>query len=276
MRVTFRLAQAKIGALMVLPGREPLDRHLEGGQYLDGRPSEALLLSLFDSGSPGHDGAVIVTANKVVRFGVHLPLSTDWDRLGQGGTRHAAALGLAERSDAYCLVVSEERGEVSVAHAGELSRIATPEQLATDLHGFIERSTRRSRPDGMGELFSRVRARWREGVLALGIAAGLWSIVIPGATIEKRSLHVPVVVQNMPEGYELESVEPESVQVEFEGRRRDLYLVGGQDVGVEIDALLAQLGRRTFAVSLDQVRSPESIRAVRLAPTKVRLSFKKR
>ena len=273
-RVSFRLAQAKIGALIVLPGREPLERHLEGGMYLDGRLSEALLLSLFDPGSLGHDGAVIVRANKVVRFGVHLPLSTDWDRIGQGGTRHAAALGLAERSDAYCLVVSEERGEVSVAHAGEIGRVATPERLALDLRGFIERSTRSATPDGVGELFARASVHWREGVLALGVAAGLWYVAIPGAAIETASLPVPVVVENMPEGYHLVKVEPERVQVRFEGRRRDLYLAGSSDVSIEIDALLAQLGRRTFTLSLDQVRSPESIRPVGIALEKVRLSFK--
>ena len=72
--VMMQLAQNRIGALLVLPGREPLERHVDGGIHLDGRLSEPLLLSLFDPASSGHDGAIVVRANKVVRFGAHLPL----------------------------------------------------------------------------------------------------------------------------------------------------------------------------------------------------------
>jgi diadenylate cyclase len=270
-RVAFQLAQAKIGALIVLPGREPLDRHLDGGVFLDGRCSEPILLSLFDPGSPGHDGAVLVRANKVVRFGVHLPLSTDWDRLGRSGTRHASALGLAERSDAFCLVVSEERGEVSVAQAGSIDRIDSPEALSDRLRDFTGRYSRQAAPQGLSEWATRIRSRWREGVAALAAAAGLWYIAVPGAAIEKAERAVPVVVENLPDGYRLVEVEPEAVSVRFEGRRRDLVLAGGDDLSIRIDAFLAQLGRRTFQISIDQVRSPVTIRALSVDPERVRI-----
>jgi DNA integrity scanning protein DisA with diadenylate cyclase activity len=80
-RALAHLASHRRGALLVVPGREPLDRHLEGGIALDGRVSEPLLLSLFDPGSPGHDGAVIVRGERVERFAVHLPLSSSRDQL---------------------------------------------------------------------------------------------------------------------------------------------------------------------------------------------------
>jgi DNA integrity scanning protein DisA with diadenylate cyclase activity len=270
-RVAFRLAQAKIGALIILPGREPLERHLDGGIYLDGRCSEPLLQSLFDPGSPGHDGAIVVRANKVVRFGVHLPLSTDWDRIGPGGTRHAAALGLAERSDAFCIVVSEERGEVSLAHAGCIDGVDTPEELAGRLHDFIGRFARQAAPQGAAEWVARIRSRWREGAVALAVAMGLWYVAVPGAAIEMAEREVPVVVENLPDGYRLVAVEPAEVNVRFEGRRRDLVLAGGGELSVRIDAFLAQLGRRTFQISIDQVRSPEAIRAVGIDPERVRI-----
>jgi len=274
-RVCFRLAKAKIGALIVLPGREPLERHLEGGVYLNGRLSEPLLMSLFDPSSAGHDGAVVVRANQVLRFGAHLPLSTDWDGLGQGGTRHAAALGLAERSDAFCLVVSEERGSVSIAHGARLERLRTPEALVAELRRFIAHTTGDPRGTSVGAWLGRVGARWREGVLALGLAAGLWSVAVPGAALQSTDLAVPVVVENLPEGYELVEVEPAEVMVRFEGRRRDLYMTRAAELSVTVDALLVQLGRRTFQVSLGNVDHPARVEPVGVDPGKVKISVRK-
>jgi len=269
--VIMKLAQNRIGALVVLPGREPLERHVDGGMHLDGRLSEPLLLSLFDPASAGHDGAIVVRANKVVRFGAHLPLSTDRDRLGSAaGTRHAAALGLAERSDALCLVVSEERGEISVAHAGEIRGVGTAAELAEEIHDFIDRFA--GAPVVRGGL-ARVRGAWREALLALGLAAGLWYIAIPGGALETMNRRVPVVVENLPDGYHVVSVSPSDVAVRFEGRRRDLYLAAAGELAVEVDALLVQLGRRTFALNLDQVKSPDQVRAVSIDPARVKLSI---
>ena len=74
-RALQELARRRWGALVVLPGRDPVERHVQGGVLLDAEPSEELLLSLFDSSSPGHDGAVLWHNDRVVRFAAHLPLS---------------------------------------------------------------------------------------------------------------------------------------------------------------------------------------------------------
>jgi diadenylate cyclase len=274
-RALFHLAERRVGALVILPGREPMDRHLDGGVHLDGRLSEELVLSLFDPQTPGHDGAVLVQANRLLRFGVHLPLSTDWDRLGGGGTRHAAALGLAERCDALCLVVSEERGEVSVAHGGEIRVVSSPDELARALRDFIARTTRPSGPSDGRDLAGKLRSGWREGVLAFGLATAVWYVAVPGGVVEIMERRVPVKVENLPEGFELVSVTPADVALRLEGLRRDLYLAGSDDLSVRVDALLVQLGRRTFALDLDQVISPEGIRALSLAPSKVKVSVRR-
>jgi DNA integrity scanning protein DisA with diadenylate cyclase activity len=105
----FALAAKRIGALVVLVGRESVTHHLEGGIVLHGRFSLPLLQSIFEPHSPGHDGAVVIENGLVKRFGVHLPLSRNFDAIGPRGTRHSAALGLAERCDAMVIVVSEDR-----------------------------------------------------------------------------------------------------------------------------------------------------------------------
>ena len=106
------LAKKRIGALIVLQGNDPLDRHINGGTSLDGLVSEPLLESLFDPHSIGHDGAVIINGNRITKFGCHLPLSINTSKYGNIGLRHTAALGLSERSDAICIVVSEEKGTI--------------------------------------------------------------------------------------------------------------------------------------------------------------------
>jgi uncharacterized protein (TIGR00159 family) len=274
-RTSYLLAQHKIGALIVLPGREPLERHLEGGVYLDGRFSEELLESIFDPSSAGHDGALVLRANKVVRFGVHLPLSTQWDQLGQRGTRHAAALGLAERSDAFCIAVSEERGVVSVAHRGQLRETSGPEELSAELEAFARSTGRRKkgRPGGLPRLLLRVAARWREAALALLLTLALWYVAVPGAALQRVTYPVDVAIENLPEGYTLESITPPAVQVTVEGRRRDLHLGNRGKVAVRIDAFLAQLGRRTFQIGPDEIFHPPELEVIRVEPTKVRISL---
>ena len=271
-RACAELASTRTGALIVLSGREPLERHLDGGTFLRGRVSEPLLRSLFDASSPGHDGAVILEGQTVTRFGVHLPLSSDWDRLEGCGTRHAAALGLAERADALCIAISEERGTISLVRDGEIVVARGTDQLATALQQFVSRSERdRGRLRGLP--VRQGLARWGEGAAAVAMAATLWLVTVPGATVARETRFVPVVVENLPAGFELAAVHPPEIEVVVEGRRRDLVLAGSLEV--QLDALLVQLGRRTFEISQEQVAHPSGLHIARVHPPKVRLDVKR-
>jgi uncharacterized protein (TIGR00159 family) len=267
-----RLVADRSGALIVIPGREPIDRHVAGGIPLDGRLSEPLLLSLFDKHSPGHDGAVVIEGDRVARFALHLPLSTDSTQIGIGGTRHAAALGLAERTDALCVVVSEERGTVSVARDGRLARLPGPEALVGEMRRFLA-ARGPSERDPRARLRTLV-TRWPEALAAVGASGALWFLLVPGSTVSEFERTVPVVVENLPAGYELAAVDPPEVQVVFRGSRRSVYLVGAKaKAEAHVDALLAQLGRRTFDVGPDQVRHPEAWTPVHVEPGRIKLSI---
>src|SRR5262249_3136950 len=128
-----KLVLDKTGALIVLHGRDPLHRHVDGGWDLDGALSQPLLDSIFDPHSLGHDGAVLVQRGRLARFGCHLPLSK---QLSDLGTRHAAALGVTERTDALCIVVSEQRGTITVSRNGELETLPDSRVLQQRLEAF--------------------------------------------------------------------------------------------------------------------------------------------
>jgi len=266
-----QLAADRTGALVVLPGREPLDRQ---GVRLEAELSEPLLLSIFDNHSPGHDGAAIVSGNRLSQFGVYLPLSTNHAQIGQGGTRHAAALGLTERTDALCLAVSEERGVTSIATEGVLRSLHQPDELAIEIHRFVERVT--PREQSVRERLSTLLRRWPEAVGALTAATLLWLLVVPGSGVVRAVRSVPVVVENLPASFVLERVEPEEVKVTVSGPRRALVLGDANAIEVRIDALLVQLGRRTFQVTPDLVTHPNGFLVHEVNPKKVRLSVVKR
>ena len=273
-RTAARLSTTRIGALVVLPGREPLERHLDGGTLIDARVSEPLLLALFDPNSPGHDGAILIRGDRVERCSVHLPLSDDRVGIGAGGTRHAAALGLAERSDALCIAVSEQRGTVSVAYEGALRVLSRPEALGHELRGFLERVAPPARSTA-GSLRQFAR-RWPEPLLAIAAAALLWVVFVAGGSVVEVERVAPVVVENLPEGFVLERVEPPEVMVLLEGTRRAFVLGDGpHPVQVRVDALLVQLGRRTFPITTAEVEHPQDLRILDVRPARVRLSVRR-
>jgi diadenylate cyclase len=267
-RAVARLAATRVGALIVLPQREPIESHVEGGIPLGGRVSEPLLLSIFDPSSPGHDGAVVLRGDRLERFAVHLPLSANRAALGAGGTRHAAALGLSERCDATCIVVSEERGTVSVARDGALRVLARPQDLAPELLAQSGAREAEERP-----------AWWRDragldAVLAAAGAIALWFVFVPGSAPTEVTVPAAVTITNLPDDLELESVDYTEVQVTLRGLRRDLVLSNPDQVAVRVDGYLARMGRRTFAIEEDSVRRPEGLDVVRVHPDRVKVSLR--
>jgi diadenylate cyclase len=114
------LSTRRIGALVVLERREGLKTFIENGVRLDAALSYDLLVTLFAPGTPLHDGAVIISGERLAAASCFLPLSLKEGLSKRYGTRHRAAIGVTEETDALAVVVSEERGTISVARNGEL------------------------------------------------------------------------------------------------------------------------------------------------------------
>jgi len=269
------LARQRRGALIVLPGIQPLARHVRGGVPLDGLISVPLLQSLFDPHSPGHDGAVIVEGGRVTRFAGHLPLSTNFRLLKGVGTRHTAALGLAELTDALCLVVSEERGVVSVARDAVLRPLAAPGELSAEVARFL-RETRSAAAPRSSFARQLVREHWAEKAASLVFVSALWIAVVPGSRPLEQSFKVPVEVTNLPPGVEVQEVTPAAVGITLSGRRRDFYLFAPRFVRVTIDATRAKPGGRPmFPVLGRDVRYPQALTLEDIEPDEVKILVRK-
>ncbi|MBZ5697526.1 MAG: diadenylate cyclase CdaA [Acidobacteriia bacterium] len=132
-------SQNRIGALMVVERQAGLRTYIESGIPLDAKLSYDLLLSIFRPGSPLHDGAVIIEGSRVAAAGCFLPLSLNPMISKQLGTRHRAAIGITEDSDAVVVLVSEETGSISVASAGTIDTNLTPEELSDRLNEMVSR-----------------------------------------------------------------------------------------------------------------------------------------
>ncbi|MFN7065085.1 MAG: diadenylate cyclase CdaA [Aquificaceae bacterium] len=123
------LSERQIGALIVIERGQNVEGIVEGCVLIDSLVSVELLITIFNPLSPLHDGAIVVRGDRVFYASCILPLSKSSKLPKKYGTRHRAALGLSEESDALCVVVSEETGEISLALDGKLQRNLDPEML---------------------------------------------------------------------------------------------------------------------------------------------------
>lgn len=268
------LAKNRIGALIVVRGNDPLERHIVGGIQLDGKLSEPLLKSIFDPHSPGHDGAVVVERDRISRFTAHLPLSKNFQQLSQVGTRHGAALGLAELTDALCLVVSEERGQISLAREGELRPVDNLQELGALIHRFLQEKYPSQDRGKISIQF--LRENWVAKAASLALGIGLWYVFVPGSKIVEATYRVPVQLENVPTTLLVEGIQPPEVSLTLTGQRRAFYLFDPRDLKVTVDASLVEMGRRTFNISEQNVRYPKKDLTLQgLSPSALRISVKK-
>jgi len=136
------LAQQKVGSIIAIEREIGLRNYIESGIPLDATLTYDLLVTIFRPGSPLHDGAVILQEGRVAAAACFLPLTVD-PRLSRDlGTRHRAAIGLTEESDAAAIVVSEETGLISIALNGEIRRGLSPDELRERLRSLIQQRRR--------------------------------------------------------------------------------------------------------------------------------------
>jgi diadenylate cyclase len=144
----FQLASRRVGALIALERLGSLEPLMEGAHPVDARVSKELFAALFHPTSPVHDGAVVVQRGRLAKAGVFLPISLSKNLPKIFGTRHRAAIGLTERTDAVCVLVSEERGTVAVVVEGQVQPVADVNELRQRLQELLgDREARAQAPE---------------------------------------------------------------------------------------------------------------------------------
>jgi len=142
-----KLSRERLGGLIVIQREVGLDEFVEDGVTIDAKIDRKLIYSLFLKESPLHDGAVVVEGGRIKAAGCLLPLSFNPDLDPNLGTRHRAAMGISERSDAVVIVVSEENGTISILREGRITRNLDAAMLRDSLHRLISTGD-----DEMGDL----------------------------------------------------------------------------------------------------------------------------
>ncbi len=267
----FTMAQRRHGAIIVLPGKDPMREWLSGGHRLDAKASIPLILSIFDPNSPGHDGAMVAQAGKLTRFGVRLPLSQSSMLTEDYGTRHHAAMGLAEKSDAMAIVVSEERGKVSMFVDGRMHPITRREQLVDSILAHWEGT---SAYPGKS---AKAKAQWlvlSQMMLSLVIAVFFYSALIfaQGELLEKV-ITVPVEYTASPSNLVLVGDKSKEVRLHLSGPKVDLDGVDPGQLNVKIDLSKAVAGKQTFLITGDNLKLRQGVNLLDVSPQSVELEL---
>ncbi len=262
----FGLAQERCGAILVFQRRDPLDDLLVNGVALDAQLSVPLLRSVFVDGTPLHDGAILIRNERIVQAACLLPLSDSLRLPQQYGTRHRAALGLTERTDAVVLVVSEERGEVSLVHRGELMTIRSQDQLEAQLSSLLLPEAPRAQKTVLGRLFSDLLPK---SAIVLGVCA-VW-LLLSFRQGEVAIVPVPLIFHGVPKGLALVRAYPEEVTVRLRSNSGLAPSPRQLDLTAEVDLSAAQEGQNTLRISSAQIRVPSGMTVVGVEPGVVRV-----
>lgn len=271
-----QLAQKSIGALIVLPGKQMIDISTQGGIVLNGRLSVPLLLSIFDPSSPGHDGAIIIEGTLIKKFGVHLPLAERFDAYEGFGTRHRAAIGLAERSDALVIVVSEEKGTISVAHEGKLKMLHRSDELKEWVHELLHEK-KILHPKLQWHSF--VTHNIREKLLSFGFTLLFWYIFVIqlGTGVVSHDLEVPVEFRFLPPQYIITKQSTDAITVTLTGRNQDFSLLDPKkNLRVIVNLRESIEGFQRIQITADDINRPTALSVTKFSPNMIDFRVEKK
>lgn len=266
-----KLAQQRRGAIVVFPGKEPIEEWLSGGFVLDAKPSLPLIMSIFDPNSPGHDGALIITNGKFSRFGVRLPVSQSSKLPEEYGTRHHAAMGLVEKSDALAIVVSEERGNLSIFHEGKIRQESDSENMVKTIISHWKDMA------SFPTVFHKEKARlpvFIQIFVSLVLAVFFWSTLIGSQKeILEKVITVPVEYTASSPNLTLVGDKAEDVRLHLSGPKSAIDSVSPSHTSVKIDLSKAVPGKQSFIITRENIQLPKDIHLLDVVPSGFELTL---
>ncbi len=263
------LSAQRWGALVVIPGKESVREWLSGGYRLDAAPSFPLSMSLFDPNSPGHDGALIVVESRFAWMGVRLPVSQTSKLPAELGTRHHAAMGLAEQSDALVFVVSEERGTISIFKNGEYKIVDQKEQIAEAVCDHWTQAATfpiEFRKGGMQwPTFSKILA-------SIFLAIVFWSaLTVSQGELLEAFATAQVEFAAIPPNLVLVGDKERKIRLHLAGSKSAINSISASIVPVKIDLSKAGAGKQTCLITEESVDLPQDVRLLDILPSNVEI-----
>jgi YbbR domain-containing protein len=252
---------------MVFPGRVDLSEPVQGGVAWGGRLSSEMLLSIFSKESPVHDGAVIISGNRVVRAATILPLSQNRNLPPHFGTRHRAAAGLSEVSDALVIAVSEERSNAVAFKSSEFTELPDQGSLASVLAThFGESAEKRRGGSGMGMEFALA------ALVSVLLVVGIWFGFTKGMET-LTTLEIPVDYVNRSPMVELLEASTNSVELTLAGSRAIMDAMDPDRIDVKLDLADTVPGINTLAVTPEDITLPPGVFLKRVQPATLTITL---
>ncbi len=263
------LSEHHSGALIVFPAKEDLKDIMQSGIPWRGLVSKEMITSIFWPDNPVHDGAAIIQGNQITQVGVILPLSHRNDLPLHYGTRHRAALGLSESTDALVIVVSEETGNILVAKNSNITKINDNTELVKALQNHM----------GITE---EEPANLRREKLEISIAALISVLFITGMWFSFSkgldtliTLEIPVEYTKHDPGIEIVDTSVNTVRLQLSGSGALIKSVRPDQVQVRLDLGNAVIGNNIFSITRENISLPPGIFLSKVAPPVVEVTLDK-
>lgn len=257
------MAKQRIGGIIVFTGKQELDDMVEGGQYLGGKITKEIILSIFDTNSAGHDGAIIVENDFVKQFGVHLPLAREFSDYKKVGTRHRASAGITEDTDSVALTVSEERGTISVFRDGK-SKVIQDEEELRDLLRVLSGETEDEQTNFWKYFFFN---NLGSKAVAVSIALVLWLLLFVQSGVTRKEYIVPISFQLIPATLEVDTASyVREIHVVLEGRTRDINVIDPSRLEAKIDAKDFKAGYQRVEINRAMINVPTYVNVITIDP----------
>ena len=268
-QASFSIASRGKGALIVIPRRDSIVEHVAGGTLVEARLSPSLIEAIFTSPSPLHDGAVVVSNERVLQAGVLLPLATE-NEDPQFGTRHRAAIGLAAATDALVICVSEERGSVSLFHGVAIDGMADEAHLCEALR-VLGAGNGRATDKGPARPRFRPLAAVPYLLILIGVVGAWAGLALDRSHATARI--VPLEIREVSDALAFDPPRYSSIAVELRGSHRQLELLPPGNVDAFVDLAGATVGMHTFPV---RTSAPAGIEVVSISPATVQMQIRAR
>jgi uncharacterized protein (TIGR00159 family) len=247
------LSRKRIGALIVFPGKEDINEKIQNGILWDGAISKEMITSIFWEDNPVHDGAIIIEGDRIHEVGVILPLSHRQELPSYYGTRHRAAVGLAESTDSLIVVVSEERGTIQVVKDSAITPVLKKDDLEKHLQlhlGLVVKD-----PSGQKKEKNELRIA---ALISVILITSVWLSITRGMD-SLVTFEIPIEYMNRNPGMEILDASVSSVKIQLGGSGPLMRTLRPDHVRVKIDLGKSVVGQNIYTITNENISLPPGI-----------------